>query len=165
MQILHNWKTTGHTEKSRRKPGRMAERSKAPDSRNSSVENSGSRKCPWVRIPILSWTRWGRAFSRQILSHWNVNWRWQSKAKKNQQIATSSVVERKRFQSAEKRRLPAETCETRKYAWVWTQIFSNGRHKPFSRLYLLIEKNTQWKGHKSKEKNVSTETRQNSRAV
>ena len=51
------------------------------------------------------------------------------------------------------------------YAWVWTQIFSNGWHKPFSRLHLGIEKFTQWKGHKSKEKNVSTETRQNSRAV
>ena len=27
------------------------------------------------------WTRWGTAFSRLTLSHWNVNWRWQSKAK------------------------------------------------------------------------------------
>ena len=32
----------------------MAERSKAPDSRNSSVENSGTRVCAWVRIPLLS---------------------------------------------------------------------------------------------------------------
>ena len=34
--------------------GRMAERSKAPDSRNCSVENSGTRMCAWVRIPLLS---------------------------------------------------------------------------------------------------------------
>ena len=40
--------------KCRRKPGRMAERSKAPDSRNSSVENSGTRVCAWFRIPLLS---------------------------------------------------------------------------------------------------------------
>ena len=40
--------------KCRRKPGRMAERSKAPDSRISSVENSGTHVCPWVRIPLLS---------------------------------------------------------------------------------------------------------------
>ena len=42
------------------------------------------------------WTRWGRAFSCQILSHWNVNSRWQSKAgKKTKKNATSSVVDRK----------------------------------------------------------------------
>ena len=34
--------------------GRMAERSKAPDSRNFSVENSGTQMCAWVRIPLLS---------------------------------------------------------------------------------------------------------------
>ena len=54
MQIQPNWKMTDHTEKCRRKPGRMAERSKVPDSRNSSVENSGTRVCAWVRIPLLS---------------------------------------------------------------------------------------------------------------
>ena len=32
----------------------MAERSKAPDVRKSSVENSGTRVCAWVRIPLLS---------------------------------------------------------------------------------------------------------------
>ena len=77
--------------KCRRKPGRMAERSKAPDSRNSSVENSGTRVCAWVRIHSCQktfWTRWGRAFSWQILSYWNVNSRWlQSKRKqKNRNI-------------------------------------------------------------------------------
>ena len=37
------------------------------------------------------------------------------------------------------------------YAWVWTKNFSNGWHKPFSRIHLGIEKFTQWKSHKSKE--------------
>ena len=54
LKKLPNWKSTHHTEKSRGKPGRMGEQSKAPDSRNSSVENSGTRVCAWVRIPLLS---------------------------------------------------------------------------------------------------------------
>ena len=54
LKKLPNWKSTHHTEKSRGKPGRMAERSKAPDSRKSFVEKSGTRVCAWVRIPILS---------------------------------------------------------------------------------------------------------------
>ena len=37
-----------------RKQGRRAERSKEPGSTNSSVENSGTRVCAWVRIPLLS---------------------------------------------------------------------------------------------------------------
>ena len=37
-----------------RKQGRMAERSKEPGSRKSSVENSGTRVCAWVRISLLS---------------------------------------------------------------------------------------------------------------
>ena len=75
------------------------------------------------------WTRWGRAFSRQILSHWNVNSRWQSQAE-NKKIATSSVADSWVVKKCIKRRYPADTRETRKYAWVWTQIFSNGWHKP-----------------------------------
>ena len=96
MQILPNWKSAYHTKKCRRKSGRMAERSKAPGSRKSSVENSGTRVCAWVRIPLCQktlWTRWGRAFSWQILSYWNINSRWQCKAKENKKIATSSVVD------------------------------------------------------------------------
>ena len=54
LKKLPNWKSTQYTEKSRGKPGKTAERSKAPDSRNSSVENSGTRVCAWVRIPNLS---------------------------------------------------------------------------------------------------------------
>ena len=111
------------------------------------------------------WTRWVRAFRWQILSYWNINSRWQCKAKENKKIATSSVVDNRAVWNCTKKRYPDETCETRMYESVWTQIFTNGWHKPFSRLNLWIEKIAQWKGHKSKEKNVSTETRQNGRAV
>ena len=37
-----------------RKQGRMAERSKELGSRKSSVENSSTRVCTWVRMPLLS---------------------------------------------------------------------------------------------------------------
>ena len=54
LKMSLNWKDTEQKEKMwQRKPGRMAERSKAPDSRNSSVEISGTRVCAWVRIPVL----------------------------------------------------------------------------------------------------------------
>ena len=53
-QIQPNWKITERTEKCRRKPSRMAERSKTPGSRTSTVENSGTRMCAWVRIELLS---------------------------------------------------------------------------------------------------------------
>ena len=92
LKNLPNWKSTNHTEKSQGKPGGMAERSKAPDSRNSSVENSGTRVCAWVRIPLLSenvLNTLKQSFSWQILSYWNVNSRWQSKAKENIRLATS----------------------------------------------------------------------------
>ena len=79
--------------KSRGEPGRMTERSKAPDSRNSSVENSGTRVCAWVRIPILSEnvlnTMRQSLQLTNSLSYWNVNSRWQSKAKENKRLATS----------------------------------------------------------------------------
>ena len=54
LKMSLNWKDTDQKEICRRKAGWMAERSKAPDSRNSSVENSGTRVCAWIRIPILS---------------------------------------------------------------------------------------------------------------
>ena len=54
MQIQPNWKITHHTEKCRRKPGRMAGRSKAPDARNYLFENGDTRVCAWVRSPLLS---------------------------------------------------------------------------------------------------------------
>ena len=95
MHTLPHWRSTDHTEKCRRKPGRMAEglrrhTQKFPQSRileHECVCGFESDSCQ-----TTFWTRWGRAFSRQILSHWNVNWRWQSKAK-NKKFAMSSVVD------------------------------------------------------------------------
>ena len=54
LKNLPNWKSTDHIDKSRGNPGRMAELSKAPDSRYSSVENSGTLVFAWFRIPLLS---------------------------------------------------------------------------------------------------------------
>ena len=55
LKKLPNGKATNPLKKMCwRKPGRMAERSKAPDSRHPSIENSGTRVCAWVRIPLLS---------------------------------------------------------------------------------------------------------------
>ena len=67
------------------------------DLRRQTQENPQSRILvhEWVRgfdshsCQKTSWTRWARAFSWQILSYWNVNSRWQSKAKENQRLATS----------------------------------------------------------------------------
>ena len=50
------------------------------------------------------WTRWGRAFSRQILSHWNVNWRWQSRAK-YKKIATSSLADSRAVYKCTKKKI------------------------------------------------------------
>ena len=82
------------------------------------------------------WTRWGRAFSWQILSYWKVNSRWQCKAKENKKSQRSLWLIPEQFQSAQKGGYPAETLETRMYAWVGTQIFTNGQHTPFTRLNL-----------------------------
>ena len=55
LKMSFNWKDTEQKEKmGRRKPGRMAERFKAPDSRKSSVEISGTPVCAWVQIPLMS---------------------------------------------------------------------------------------------------------------
>ena len=93
MQIQPYWKSTDHTEKYRRKPGRMADglrrqTHEIPESRilvHECVRGFESHSCQKT-----FWTRSGTAFSRQILSHWNVMWRWQSKPKKKR-IAMSSV--------------------------------------------------------------------------
>ena len=59
------------------------------------------------------WTRWGRAFSWQILSYWNVNSRRQPKAKENKRLATSSVVESRAFQKCTKKKIPSkDMCNT-----------------------------------------------------
>ena len=55
LKKLPNGKATNPKKKMcRRILGRMAERSKEPGSRKSSVDNSGTRLCAWVRIPLLS---------------------------------------------------------------------------------------------------------------
>ena len=116
------WNDTDQKEICRRKPGRMAERSKAPDSRYSSVENSGTRVCAWVRIPLLS---------ENVLNTMKQSLRLTNSVKLERQLKmtvqskreqkTRNVIGRliaEHIKSAQKRGCPAKTCETRLNAWV-----------------------------------------------
>ena len=163
-----NWKDTHRKEICRRKPGRMAERSEAPDSRSCSVENSGTRVCAWVPIPlrsenVLNTMKQSLQLTNSVILERQFKMTVQSKRKQKTRNVIGRLIA-EQFKSAQKRRYPAETCKTRLYARVWMQIFLNRWLKSFSRLHLWIEKVTQLKGHKSKG-NMSTLTRQDGRAV
>ena len=148
-----NWKDTYQKEVCRRKPGRMPERSKAPDSRHPSVENSGTRVCAWVRIPLLSENvlktmRQSPQLTNSVILERQFMMTVQSKSKQTTRNVIGWLIA-EQFKKAQRRRYPAKTSGTRMYAWVGTQIFSNGWHQPFSRLNLWIEKFTPLKKHRS----------------
>ena len=117
-----NWNDTDQKEICRRKPGRTAERSEAPDSRNSSVKNSGTRVCAWVRMPLLSENvlntmKQSLQLTNSVILERQFKMTVQSKRKqKNRNVIGRLIVEH--FKSAQKRGHPAETCETRLYALV-----------------------------------------------
>ena len=153
MQIQPNLKSTNQTEKCRRKTATMAERSKAPGSRNSTVENSGTRVCAWVRIPLLSENvlntmRQSLQLTNSLILERQFKMTVQSK-KKQKKSQRHPWPTAERFISAQKGGYPAETLETRRYAWVETQNFWKGWHKPFSRLHLWNANSTQLKKHRS----------------
>ena len=146
----------------------MAERSKATDSRNSSVENSGTRVCASVRFPLLSENvlntmRQSLQPTKSVILERQFEMTVQGKKKQKTRNVNGRLIA-DQFKSAQKRGHPAETCKTRLYARVWMQIFPNRWHKPFSRLHLWIDYVTQLKGHRSK-RNMSTSTRHDDRAV
>ena len=153
LKMSLNWNDTDLKEICRRKSGRMAERSKAPDSRKSSVENSGTRVCAWVRIPlllenVLNTMKQSPQLTNSVILELQFKMTVQSKRKQKTRNVIGWLIA-EQFKKAQKRRYAAKTCETRKYTWVWTKIFSNGWHQPFSRLNLWIEKFTHLKKHKS----------------
>ena len=117
-----NWNDTDQKEICRRKPGRTAERSEAPDSRNSSVKNSGTRVCAWVRMPLLSENvlntmKQSLQLTNSVILERQFKMTVQSKRKqKTRNVIGRLIVEH--FKSAQKRGHPAETCETRLYALV-----------------------------------------------
>ena len=122
LKNLPNWKSTDHTEKSWGEPGRMAERSKAPDSRNASVENSGTRVCAWVRIPLLSENvlntmKQSLQLTNSVILERQFKMTVQSKRKQKTRNVIGRLIA-ERFKSAQKRGYPAKTCETRLNAWV-----------------------------------------------
>ena len=117
-----NWNDTDQKEICRRKPGRMAERSNATDSRNSSVENSGTRVCAWVRIPLLSENvlktmRQSLQLTNSVILERQFKMTVQSKIKQKTRNVIGRLIA-EQFKSAQKRRYPAETCKTRLYAWI-----------------------------------------------
>ena len=122
LKMSLNWNDTDQKEKCRRKPGRLAERSKALDSRNSSVENSGTRVCAWVRIPLLSENvlitmRQSLQLTNSVILERQFKMTFQSKRKqKTRNVNGRLIVEQ--FKSAQKREYPAKPCETRLNAWV-----------------------------------------------
>ena len=122
LKISLNWKDTDQKEICRRKPGWMAERSKAPDSRNSSVENSGTRVCAWVRTPLLSenvlkTTRQSLQLTNSVILERQFKRTVQSKRKQETRNMIGRLIA-DQFKSAQKREYPVETCKTRLYTWV-----------------------------------------------
>ena len=108
-----NWKDTDQKEICRRKPDRMPERSKAPDSRHPSVENSGTRVCAWVRIQLLSenvlnTTRQSLQLTNSIILERQFKITVQSKkkqAKENKRLTTSSVVDSRAVEKCIKKKI------------------------------------------------------------
>ena len=154
-----NWNDTDQREICWRKPGRTPERSKAADSRNSSVENFGTRVCAWVRIPLLSENvlntmRQSLQLTNSAILERQFKMTVQSKIKQKTRNVIGRLIA-EHIKSAQKRGYLAKTCRRRLYAWVWMQIFPNRWHKPFTRLHLWIENVTQLKWHRSKG-NMST---------
>ena len=122
LKMSLNWKDTYQKEKCRRKPGRMAERSGAPDSRNSSVENSGTRVCAWVRIPlrsenVLNTMKQSLQLTNSVILERQIKMTVQSKRKQKTRNFIGRLIA-EQFKSAQKRGYPAKTCETRLNAWV-----------------------------------------------
>ena len=122
LKLSLNWNDTHRKEICRRKPGGMVERSKAPDSRNSSVENSGTRVCAWVRIPLLSENVLNTMKQRlQLTNSVILERQFKMTVQSKRKQKTRNVIGRliaEHFKSAQKRGYPAKTCETRLNAWV-----------------------------------------------
>ena len=120
LKMSLNWNDTNQKEICRRKLGRMAERSEAPDSRNSSVENSGTRMSAWVRIPLLSenvlnTTRRSLQLTNSVILERQFKMTVQSKRKDSQ---SPWAVDSRAVWKCTKKGYPTETCKTRLYVWV-----------------------------------------------
>ena len=122
LKNLPNWKSTEYTEKSLGEPGRMAKRSKAEDSTNSSAEKSGTRVCAWVWIPLLSENvlntmRQSLQLTSSVILERQFKMTVQSKGKQTTRNVIGWLIA-EQFKCAQKRGYPVETCKTRLYARV-----------------------------------------------
>ena len=117
-----NWNDTDQKEMCRLKQGRMAERSKPSDSRNSSVENSGTRVCEWVRKPLLSENvlntmKQSLQLTKSVILERQFKMTVQSKREQKTRNVIGRLIA-EHIKSAQKRGCPAKTRKTRLYAWV-----------------------------------------------
>ena len=122
LKMSLNWNDRDQKEICRLKPCRMAERSKAPDSRSSSVENSGTPPCAWDRIPLLSENvlntmRQSLQLTNSIILERQFKMTVQSKRKQKTRNVIGRLIA-DLFKGAQKRGYPAKTWETRLNAWV-----------------------------------------------
>ena len=114
LKILPNLKRINQKRKRRQKPGSVVERSKAPVSKNCSVENSGTRMCAWVRIPYLS-ENVSNAMrqSIELTNSLILERQFQMTAQSKKKSQRHPWLIPEQFQSAQKGGYPAETLETR----------------------------------------------------
>ena len=167
IQIQPNWKRLYHTKKVEVRQagwpsGLRGQTQEIPQSRilvHECVRGFESNSCQKT-----FWTRWGRAFSWQILSYWNVNSRWQCKAKENRKIATTSVVDTRAISKCPKRRIPSRDIRNTNVRVGWNAKLLKRMTQTFSRLHLWIEKLIQLKKHRSYRKK-SRLARQDGRVV
>ena len=131
LKMSLNWNDTDQKEICRQKPGRMAERSKAPDWRKSLVENSGTRVCAWVRIPLLSENvlntmRQSPQLTNSVILERQFKMTVQSKRKQTTRNVIGWLIA-EQFKKSTKKKIPSKDMwNTKVRAWVWTKIFSNG---------------------------------------
>ena len=108
--MLPDWKGAVKKEKCLLQPVRAAERCQALDSSSSWVENSATRLCAWVLIPLVS----GNVLNtmRQNLQQTNSvilerQFKMTVPGKRKQKIATSSVAYGRAVQKCTKKKIPS----------------------------------------------------------
>ena len=124
LKKLPDGKATNEKKKMcRRQPGRMDERSKAAGSRKTSVKNSDTRVCAWVRIPplsenVLNTISQSLQPTNSVILERQFKVTVQRKRKQKTRNVIGPLIAEQFKNTQKKRGYPAETCKTRLYAWV-----------------------------------------------
>ena len=93
-----------------RQPGRMDERSKAAGSRKTSVKNSDTRVCAWVRIPplsenVLNTISQSLQLTNSVILERQLKMTVQSKRKQKTRNVIGRLIA-EQFKNAQKKRIP-----------------------------------------------------------